>query len=488
MVAAFGAGPGLATASVAAAGSAAGRASTLDIELNSRFMGLTNPAGQKKNRLLDLGANAFVVGVLALTPLLVEALREVPDKGPDKNPSILIIFLVFLNAIVALSLWASVSTLRGKTKPKEGGDSLTQHGLDLMNVLSKAVAGLFLISGFVKLQDPIGFGYKLDDYWDFFAKHASFFPAELMRNFSVPIAGFVSVFEVALGFALITGYKMRTTAWLLMLMLLFFTMLTGFAAFTGELQDCGCFGDALKLEPWQTFGKDILLLLPGTLILVHSRRIHPYYRSPLPGFATIGSFVAGAAISVYCFLHLELLDFRGAYKVGQDLCYNSVNYDEEGQVIAHDFSWPPETAPVFCDQDFCQGAWLMVVMYDMEDHPKADYDSAAALTTRLQAGLPWLRVVGMSNTGPSVREEMGLMFPQGFCWNDMDQKVLRTIIRSTPGYVLVQDGIVQKKWHHNDMPSVEELFGLARNTAPAPSPLPAPDSLAGDSAAIDTSR
>ncbi|MFM2376237.1 MAG: hypothetical protein RLZZ165_1334 [Bacteroidota bacterium] len=200
-------------------------------------MSLTKPDGLKKNKILDLVSLIWVGGVLLLTPVIVSMYHAAPAKGPDRNPTILIIFLVFLGMIVALSLVAVAGMAMRRTQAPEPGGGLTPFGINLFNVLGKSVAGLFLISGFVKLQDPVGFGYKLDDYWDFFSKVASFFPSEMMKAFSVPIAAFVSVFEVALGFALITGYRMRVTAWLLLLLLLFFTFLTGLAAFTGELQD-----------------------------------------------------------------------------------------------------------------------------------------------------------------------------------------------------------------------------------------------------------
>ncbi|MBK9450313.1 MAG: DoxX family protein [Bacteroidetes bacterium] len=437
-------------------------------------MSLTKPDGLKKNKVLDFVSLAFVAGVLGLTPLIVGWTHTSPAKGPDPNPTILIAFLIFLTVIVLLSLGAVGGMVMGKMRPKDQLESLTPLGLNLLNVLSKAVAGLFLISGFVKLQDPIGFGYKLDDYWYFFHGLASFFPADTMKTFSVPIAAFVSVFEVALGFALITGYKMRATAWMLLLIMMFFTLLTGLAAFTGKLQDCGCFGDALKLEPMQTFGKDLLLMIPGIVIWLHRKRIHPYYRRPMPAFASIGSFILGAALSIYCYWHLELLDFRGAYKVGQDLAYNSMNAGEDGEIYAHDFTFPPASSPVFCDEDFTKGPWLMIIMYDIEDHPREPFDAAAGLVAELKAKAPGIKVVGGTNSGPSARKKLGMKFAEDFCWNDFDQKVIRTIIRSTPGFVLVQDGIVMKKWHHNDMPSVEQLqklVGPAANIAP-----PAPES------------
>lgn len=445
-------------------------------------LALTN--GFKKNKALDLGSLAFVAGVLALTPLIVDMVHVAPAKGPDKNPTVLLIFLIFLATIGLLSLAGAAGMVRGSVQDRNNDLGLAPYGLNLLNILSKAVAGLFLVSGFVKLQDPVGFGYKLDDYWDFFNGMAGFFPNEAMKSVSVPIAAFVSVFEVALAFALITGYRMRVTAWLLLLLLLFFTFLTGLAAFTGELQDCGCFGDALKLEPIQTFGKDVLLLLPGVLIWLNRRRIHPYYRRPLPGAASWGSFVVGTGISLYCYWHLDLLDFRGAYKVGQDLCYNSTHAGEDGEIYAHDFTFPPESTPVFCDRDFCKGPWLLIVMYDMEQYGGEHFDAAAKLAAEIKAAAPDIQVVGGTNTGPSGRKKLNLKFAEDFCWNDFDQKVVRTIIRSSPGFVFVQDGIVQKKWHYHDMPTVEQLRKLA-GPAPVAPPignLPAErDSLPADS-------
>lgn len=451
-------------------------------------MGLVKPDGLKKNKILDLVTLAVVAGILGLTPLIVNLTHAVPAKGPDKNPTVLVIFLTLLGLITAVSLFGVFAAATKRLAEPGSKDKLTAFGLNYFNVLCKVVAGLFLISGFVKLQDPVGFGYKLDDYWDFFYGITEAFPADMMKALSVPIAAFVSVFEVALGFALITGYQMRSTAWLLLLMLLFFTLLTGLAAFTGKLQDCGCFGDALKLEPWQTFAKDLLLLIPGFLILIYRRRIHPYYNRPLPGFASFGSFIVGAALSLYCYWHLEFLDFRGAYKVGQDICYNSLHAGEDGEIYAHDFSFPAETPPVFCDRDFCKGPWLLIVMYDMEDHAREPYDKAAELVAQLKQQAPGIQVVGGTNTGPSARKKMSLKFAEDFCWNDFDQKVVRTIIRSTPGYVLVQHGIVMKKWHHNDMPSVEtlrEMVGAAADVAPV-MPTPALDSAALDSSVVDS--
>jgi hypothetical protein len=272
---------------------------------------------------------------------------------------------------------------------------------------------------------------------------------------------------------------MRVTAWLLLLLLLFFTFLTGLAAFTGELQDCGCFGDALKLEPIQTFGKDLLLLIPGVVIWLNRRRIHPYYRRPIPASASVGSFLAGAALSMYCHQHLELLDFRGAYKVGQDLCFNSTHAGEDGEIFAHDFT----PFGMECGLDDCKGAMLYIVMYDMEQPPLAHFNAAGALAAEIKAKAPGIKVAGGTSTGSAVRKKMGLTFPGDFCWSGQDQKALRTMIRSSPGFIFLQDGIVKKKWHYHDMPTVDQLIEMA-GAAPAtpPSQPQATDSVVSPSA------
>ena len=90
-----------------------------------------------------------------------------------------------------------------------------------------------------------------------------------MAGFAKPLAWFISVFEMALGVAVILGWRMNLTIWLSMIMMIFFTILTGYSHYTGAVADCGCFGDALKIEPWESFVKDIILtgmLIPVFLV------------------------------------------------------------------------------------------------------------------------------------------------------------------------------------------------------------------------------
>ena len=123
--------------------------------------------------------------------------------------------------------------------------------------ISRIVVGiLFIFSGLIKLNDPIGFSFKLQDY---------FAPGVLDLEFLIPysllLAIFIVIFEVLLGVMLLVGYLRKFTVWSLLLMIVFFTFLTFYSAYFNKVTDCGCFGDAIKLTPWESFTKDVILLV-----------------------------------------------------------------------------------------------------------------------------------------------------------------------------------------------------------------------------------
>lgn len=429
--------------------------------------------GQRKNPVLDAIAWLLVIGILAGIPLLVGALRTPPVIGPVKDPSILIIFLSLMGliALSAIPVWVFMAK-----------DRLDQpFGLNSLNFHAKLIGALFIISGFVKLQDPVGFSYKLDEYWDVFETYTGFFPADFMKSFSLVFGALMSILEVTFAIALMTGWRMRITGTVMMLMILFFTFLTGFSAITGSVTDCGCFGDALKLTPWQTFMKDILLTFAIFPFFWMRRRIYSFYKSPIPAATVAAAFIIPAGISYYTYQHYPLLDFRGAYVVGQDLSYNAVNFDQD-ELIAHDFF---EFA-ADCDHDGFKGPTLYIIMYNLDKAPAEAIDAAATYTQELKQKAPGIFVVGATNTGKSVKAKLPLKFDADFCWSSQDEKVLKTIVRSSPGYVLLNDGKILGKWHYNDLPSVETLKSLAGPAASIPIVKPVDPSATSDSLAADT--
>jgi uncharacterized membrane protein YphA (DoxX/SURF4 family) len=435
--------------------------------------------GQRKNIFLDIVAWLIVLGILAGTPFIVGAVRVPPALGPIKDPSILIIFLTLMGLITLSGLTLYGFLYKGKSD--------TDAGINVLNFHAKFIGALFLISGFVKLQDPVGFAYKLDEYWDVFQTYLSIFPNTFMKSYSVPFAAVVSVIEVTLAIALMTGWKMRITSTLMLLMIIFFTFLTGFSAITGAVTDCGCFGDALKLTPWESFGKDILLTLAIFPIFRLRKGMTTFYRRNISHVVTLLALFVPAGISYYCYQHYPLLDFRGAYVVGQNLKYNVENFDEEeGQTFAHDFyEFGSE-----CGHDGFQGPTLYIIMYNLAKVPVEALDAAAKLTSEIKQKAPGIFVAGGTNIGANGRKAFPLKFEADFCWSSQDEKVLKTIVRSSPGYLLMKDGIILKKWHYNDIPTIAELKTLSGPAAMVPLPpvvLPV-DSTMTDSTAIDSAK
>lgn len=136
---------------------------------------------------------------------------------------------------------------------------------------------LFIFSGLIKANDPLGFSYKLMEYFEVFsAKIAFLHPMwELLIKISLPVAMFLVVLEALLGVAVIAGYGMKLTSWALLLLILFFTALTFGSAQFKIVQSCGCFGDAIPLTPWQSFTKDLVLLILVLVIFSQRKKIQP---------------------------------------------------------------------------------------------------------------------------------------------------------------------------------------------------------------------
>jgi len=140
-----------------------------------------------------------------------------------------------------------------------------------INTFARTLVGsLFIVSGLIKANDAMGFSFKLGDY---FAPDVLDIP--FLVEYTYPMALVICIAEIMLGLATLVGAKMNLTAWSLLLMILFFDGLTFYSAYFDKVTDCGCFGDALKLTPWQSFFKDIALTVLILIVFVN-RKITKY--------------------------------------------------------------------------------------------------------------------------------------------------------------------------------------------------------------------
>src|SRR3954471_22565934 len=126
---------------------------------------------------------------------------------------------------------------------------------------------LFIFSGFIKANDPLGFSYKLEEYF-------SIFRMDFLNEFNVGIAILICIFEIFLGISLLLGVYRRFTVWLLLLMILFFTFLTFYSAYFNKMTNCGSFGDAISLTHWESFIKDFILLVLIIILFIGKDEIN----------------------------------------------------------------------------------------------------------------------------------------------------------------------------------------------------------------------
>ena len=172
-----------------------------------------------------------------------------------------------------------------------------------------------------------GFSFKLEEYFS-----PSVFNLPFFEQYALELATIVVVLELALGFMLLMKIKLKATLWALIALCVFFGFLTFYSAFYNVVTDCGCFGDAMKMTPWQSFWKDIALLV-GLLILWFLNRNY----QEKTDLGCVKMPVLGVFILVMIFVmyrgikHEPLIDFR-AYKIGTDLNTERIKIEKDPSV------------------------------------------------------------------------------------------------------------------------------------------------------------
>ncbi len=361
--------------------------------------------------------------------------------------------------------------------------------------ISRILVGIvFVFSGFVKGVDPLGTAYKLEDYfiafnWDFFIPFALFFSIILCT------------LEFTIGAMLLLNLRIKISAWLLLFMMLFFTVLTLNDAVNNPVPDCGCFGDAIKLTNWQTFYKNLVLLPLVILVFAYRRKFKPFTGSGKQWL--IAGFVAVlfAGFSYRCYSHLPVADFT-EWKVGHKLypenpkpvkyylTYKNKSSGEEKEYLSPDYPYNDSTW--MANWEFASqrvedpnnyygksliitdttgnnitdniirnpGYQLIINSYDLS---KANRDAFVYLNDFCAKAyaddIPSVVLVSAENSAIKkfITENKLTMDV-----STSDDIVLKTIVRSNPGLLLMKDGVILHKWHYNDFPSYEEFKKLLR--------------------------
>lgn len=308
------------------------------------------------------------------------------------------------------------------------------------------IGGFFIFSGFTKINDIEGFAYKLDKYWIAF-EGAWGLGFSALSEFSVAISAVVSVIETLLGIFLILGTFHRITTGLLFLMIIFFTFLTGWSAITRSVQDCGCFGAAFTIDPWQSFTKDVVLLVLIGVVYVRSEHVQPIFdkQKALQWGVSGALSLVVIGFTWYTHAYLPVMDFR-ACKVGNSLVEVTKLDPETGQADLRNYM-PLEAS---CDSSATTGKRVLVFMKDMDKVSPEHFQALTDLHAELNdSGILMLGLTSStSGRVKALKEQHGLEF----CISSQDKTMIKTCIRSNPGVVLLQDAIIQAKWSKRRIP------------------------------------
>lgn len=321
------------------------------------------------------------------------------------------------------------------------------------NICRFLLAAMFIFSGFVKAVDPLGFFYKLGDYAQAFGM-ADWMPSFLLMFLAIAL----SAIEFVVGAYLLFGIRRRIATYSALLLMVCMTPLTLYLAIANPVHDCGCFGDAWVLTNWQTFGKNVILLLMTILVFWRRRLIIPFFSRKSAWLVSMFTIIYVLFLSFYCLKNLPILDFR-PYKVGTNIL-QAMEIPEDGTMPTINDFWITELET---GEDITynvlenEGYTFLLVAHRIEqaDDEHIDlinelYDYAAdndygfyALTSSSEQEIEeW-------------RDWTGADYPFGI----VDDTELKTVIRSNPGLLLIKNGTIMGKWSNDNIPTEYHLTG-----------------------------
>jgi uncharacterized membrane protein YphA (DoxX/SURF4 family) len=170
-----------------------------------------------------------------------------------------------------------------------------------LNTARLLVGILFIFSGLVKANDPLGLSYKMQEFFEVWNLAA-------LDTWTLGFSVIMIVFEILAGVAVILGWRMRLFAWLLLLLIIFFSFLTGYAVISGKIRECGCFGNCIPLQAMGSFMKDLILLLLIGILFVYRKEIQPFTTTGNSQLILIITLVFSFSIQWYALRYLPLVD------------------------------------------------------------------------------------------------------------------------------------------------------------------------------------
>jgi len=359
----------------------------------------------------------------------------------------------------------------------------------------RIITGLvFIFSSVVKGIDPIGTDYRIVDYLDAYGWY-------FLTDFSFALAVMLISVEFILGAAFIFKLRIRLASIGVLLIMIFFTVVTYFDARYNLVPDCGCFGDAVKLTNWQTFYKNIVLVIFALVIFVKRNKIAYNMRKWIQVVILLIMLAGFDWFLFYNYNHLPTVDFRD-WKVGNDmkstgretvknyLVYRNINTGETKEYLSPNYPWNDSVwmsewefdnqrvddsqlvlkhGIIVEDEDGNNltediienhGYQLILTSYELDDAVGQGMIDASQLFNDLHESD--INVTMLTSSTNDVIDRYREVYAINYDVYFADDIELKAMIRSNPGLMLLNNGIVIAKWHVNDFPKVDEIKELIK--------------------------
>jgi uncharacterized membrane protein YphA (DoxX/SURF4 family) len=359
----------------------------------------------------------------------------------------------------------------------------------LAQLVRIALGGIFIFLGWIKANDSLGFAYKLIEYFEVFGI-TSLIP------YATPLAMLICIVEMLLGITLLIGAKTRLTLWLLVLMILFSAFLTFYSAYFNKVFPFDCFAIYLKLTPWAYFVKDLILFGLIIVLLVGRDHIQPIFGPKLESTVMVMACIAAIVFPIYTYNFLPVKDYR-PYAIGKNIpaqmkgAPDQLKYrykvkdkkTDEVKIVdklAKDYELYYELIEPITEvskegteaeiKDFFISTMkgedrtnmienpdynFLLICYDLDKTNKSAFgkiNDFAALCKQDHVKL----VALTASTGKQV-EQFKQEVNTNIEFYASDATVLKTMIRSNPGLILLKGGTVQDKWHYHSIPAYTDV-------------------------------
>jgi uncharacterized membrane protein YphA (DoxX/SURF4 family) len=359
--------------------------------------------------------------------------------------------------------------------------------------ISRLIVGVVLIfSGFVKGIDPLGSAYKFQDYF-------AAFGMDFFDPLAMPLGVLLSTFEFVLGAALMLNIRSRITSWVVLIFMGFFTVLTLYLALENPVHDCGCFGDAIVMTNWETFWKNVVIMAFVAILFIERRHFKNVYSRVQQWGLLASTTLIMLAFTFYSYHHLPIFDFR-PYNIGTHIPskmeipedapqpeYKTIlKYKKNGEIreftvdslpdstwqwveteniqISKGYTPPIEgfsittldgsdiTDIVLNEEDYT----FLLIAYDLKKANRSDMKEVKKLSELCRNNNQCQFIALTASTESDIekfREATDVQFP----FYHTDEITLKTVIRSNPGLMLINNGTILDKWHHNDIPATKQV-------------------------------